>query len=126
MKAISRVLFWLLLLPGMASAQEFGPWSEPVNLGPTINSASDDMHPALSKDGLSLYFSSNRPDGAGNLDLWVSQRDSVDSPWEPPQNLYMLNTQFDDHAANLTIDGHWLFFYSTVGTSATTSAGSRR
>ena len=113
MKAISRVLFWLLLLPGMASAQEFGPWSEPVNLGPTINSASDDMHPALSKDGLSLYFSSNRPDGVGNLDLWVSQRDSVDSPWEPPQNLYMLNTQFDDHAPNLTMDGHWLFFYST-------------
>src|SRR5262249_34030917 len=103
----------LVLLAGMASAQEFGPWSEPVNLGPTINSAADDMHPAFSKNGLSLYFSSNRPGGAGGLDLWVSQRDSVDSPWQPPQNLTMLNTQFDDHAANLTMDGHWLFFYST-------------
>ena len=103
----------LLLMTGAASAQQFGPWSQPVNLGPTINSISDDMHPALSKDGLSLYFSSNRPGGAGALDLWVSQRDSLDSPWQPPQNLTMLNTPYDDHAVNLTMDGHWLFFYST-------------
>jgi len=113
MNTISRVLLNLLLLAGVASTQEFGPWSQSVNLGPTINSVADDMHPAISKDGLSLYFTSNRLGGAGGLDLWVSQRDSVDSPWQPPQNLTMLNTQFDEHAANLTMDGHWLFFYST-------------
>ena len=113
MKRLSRVPLGLLLLAGTASAQGFGPWSQPVNLGPAINSAADDMHPALSKDGLSLYFSSNRPGGAGGLDLWVSQRDSIDSPWRPPQNLVMLNTQYDEHAANLTMDGHWMFFYST-------------
>ena len=113
MKRLSRVPLGLLLLAGTASAQGFGPWSQPVNLGPAINSAADDMHPALSKDGLSLYFSSNRPGGAGGLDLWVSQRDSVDSPWQQPQNQAMLNTHFDEHAANLTMDGHWMFFYST-------------
>lgn len=46
----------LLLFACAASAQEFGPWSAPVNLGPTVNTASSDQHPALSKDGLSLYF----------------------------------------------------------------------
>ena len=30
--------------------------------------------PALSADGLSLYFDSNRPGGFGGNDLWVSQR----------------------------------------------------
>jgi hypothetical protein len=112
-KIFGIAMLWLLLACTAASAQQFGPWSSPVNLGPTVNSASDDMHPTLSKDGLSLIFSSNRPSGAGGLDLWVSQRDSLDSPWQPPQNLTMLNTPFDDHAANLTMDGHWLFFYST-------------
>jgi hypothetical protein len=45
--------------------------------------------------------------------LWVSQRDTLDSAWETPQNLTMINTSSDDHAANLTHDGHWLFFFST-------------
>ena len=103
----------LLLVSGVASAKEFGPWSAPVNLGPTVNTASDDMHPTLSKDGLSLIFSSTRPGGAGGIDLWVSQRDSLDSPWQKPENLAMLNSSFDDHAPSLTTDGHWLFFYST-------------
>lgn len=105
--------FAILLLPNLVAAQDFGPWSAPVNLGAAINTAANDMHPSLSKDGLSLYFSSDRPGGAGKLDLWVSQRDSLDSPWQPPQNLSMLNSSSDDHAANLTMDGHWLFFYST-------------
>src|SRR5205823_2390625 len=38
----------------------FGIWSTPVNLGSVINSTSSDQQPALSPDGLSLYFASNR------------------------------------------------------------------
>jgi len=105
-----------------ANAQQFGPWSAPVNLGSTVNSACDDMHPTLSKDGLSLIFSSTRPQDPqltacdAALHLWVSQRDSLDSPWQKPQPLTMLNSPdnspFQDHAPNLTTDGHWLFFHS--------------
>ena len=102
----------LLLVAGTAPAQEFGPWSRPVNLGPVVNSASDDMHPALSKDGLSMIFSSNRPGGAGGLDMWVTQRDSLDDPWQTPRNLAMLNSAFDDYSPDLTTDGHWVFFHS--------------
>jgi hypothetical protein len=109
-----KTLFALLMLVcTAAAAQEFGPWSAPVNLGPVINTVSDDMHPTLSKDGLTMIFSSNRPGGAGGLDLWVAQRDSIDSAWQVPQNLTMLNTSFDDHAANFAQDRRWLFFYST-------------
>src|SRR6266704_3251117 len=35
-------------------------WSAPVNLGPVINSTAIDNHAAISKDGLSLFFASNR------------------------------------------------------------------
>src|SRR6266487_1126821 len=35
-------------------------WSEPVNLGPVVNSSSNEQNATLARDGLSLYFSSNR------------------------------------------------------------------
>ena len=40
-------------------------WSEPVNVGPPISSTFVDQSPTLSADGLSLYFSSNRPGTVG-------------------------------------------------------------
>ena len=64
-----------------ALAQKYSDWSAPVNLGPAINSASSDQGPAISKDGLSLYFTSNRSGGLGGFDMYVSQRTSVDDPW---------------------------------------------
>jgi len=48
------------------------PWSTPVNLGPTINTADDDGGPALSCDGTTLYFYSTRPGGSGGRDLYVT------------------------------------------------------
>lgn len=38
-----------------------GEWREPANLGPDVNSAFNDYGPALTTDGGTLYFSSNRP-----------------------------------------------------------------
>jgi Tol biopolymer transport system component len=47
-----------------------GEWSEPVNLGPIVNSSSTEAAPAFSADGSILYFHSNRPGGLGGYDLW--------------------------------------------------------
>jgi Tol biopolymer transport system component len=105
----------LSMLAGVsfAAGPRYSDWSEPVNLGPVINTASNDQHPALSKDGLSLYFTSSRPDGFGADDLWVSQRASVDDPWGPPQNLgAVINTSGVDFAPAFSRDGHWLFFHT--------------
>lgn len=118
MKRTFAVLTFLTALTSGLMAQEFGPWSAPVNMGPTVNSIYNDQHPTLSKDGLSLIFASDRPGGFGvpgsaaGFDLWVSERESLDQPWQAPQNLTMINTAFRDFAPNLTTDGHWLFFHS--------------
>ena len=52
-------------------------WSTPINLGPTINTQYDDGGPALSCDGTTLYFYSNRPGGSGGRDLYVTTRHKI-------------------------------------------------
>ena len=49
-------------------------WSPPVNVGPSINTVYFDGAPALSADGETLFFYSNRPGGFGLNDLYVSSR----------------------------------------------------
>jgi hypothetical protein len=50
------------------------PWSVPANLGNSVNSQVEDVAPWLSKDGTTLYFSSNRPGGSGMRDIWYTTR----------------------------------------------------
>lgn len=91
----------------------FSEWSSPVNLGATINSASVDSGPALSKDGRALYFHSNRPGGLGGNDIYVARRNSVDEPWGAPVNLGpAVNTSFEERAPNFSRDGHYVYFVS--------------
>ena len=95
-------------------AQRYSDWSEPVNLGPLVNSTSMDRGPAISKDGLSLYFAStNRPGGFGGEDIYVSQRETRDDEWGPAINLGpIINTAVNEMAPALSRDGHLMFFAS--------------
>jgi WD40 repeat protein len=93
-------------------------WSEPVNLGPVINSPASEQNATLSPDGLSLYFTSNRSGTSGPLDIWVSRRACTDMTdtacdWQTPANLGpVINSPGADFAPNLSLDGHLLFFSS--------------
>ena len=49
-----------------------GSWSAPDNMGVPINSAADDSHFRLAKDGYTGYFASARKDGLGRRDLYVA------------------------------------------------------
>jgi len=86
-------------------------WSQPVNLGPNINSSGTEFGPNISADGLSLYFNSTRPGGSGQNDLYVTTRKTVLDPWCEPLNLGpIVNTSFHDVNPNITADGLSLFF----------------
>jgi hypothetical protein len=94
------------------AARWFSDWGPPV-LVPNVNSGSDETGSAISRDGRSLYFGSNRPDGFGNLDIWVSQRASKKDAWGPPINLgRTINTDATENIPSLSRDGHWMFFNS--------------
>jgi tetratricopeptide (TPR) repeat protein len=90
------------------------PWGEPVNLGPVVNSADGEGLPCISSDGLSLYFTSDRPGGFGGTDIWVTTRSSVVAPWTEPINLGPpVNSSYQDGSPRLSVDGSSLYFYST-------------
>lgn len=92
---------------------KYSPWSAAVNLGPVVNTAGNDAGPCISRDGLSLYFNSDRPGGFGLADIYVARRASAGDPWSGPVNLGPnVNTASADQACALSSDEHWLFFNS--------------
>jgi peptidoglycan-associated lipoprotein len=70
----------------MYSKRTGDTWSEPKNLGilpDTVVAA----HPALSADGLTLYFVSDIPGGSGKKDIWKVTRGRAGDNWSKPENL---------------------------------------
>ncbi len=93
------------------STRGSGGWSRPLNLGRPVNGPSWDSHPALSADGRRLIFSSNRPGGFGETDLWISER--VEEGWSAPRNLGpVINTAGREETPFLHSDGHTLYYSS--------------
>src|SRR5215471_12296347 len=54
--AAGLTAFVVRAAPPAAANGNYSDWGPPVNLGPVVNSTSADQHPAISRDGLSLYF----------------------------------------------------------------------
>ena len=86
-------------------------WGAPVNLGPGINTSEFEEAASISPDGLVLVWDSDRPDGFGESDIWMSTRSTREEPWGPPVNLGPnINTQELEATAALSADGLTLFF----------------
>ncbi len=68
------------------SRREGDRWSDAVVLPAPVNSDAAEYYPVVVADG-SLYFSSNRPGGVGDLDLYRAQRRRDADDFEAPVNL---------------------------------------
>jgi len=78
-----------------SNKQENGNWSEPVNLGPNINTDLNEDAPFITSDGQSLYFSSQGHMNIGGYDYFVSHYS--DTGWQLAENLkYPLSTTDED------------------------------
>jgi outer membrane protein OmpA-like peptidoglycan-associated protein len=95
--------------------QPDGTFSEPKNLGATLNTPTDDFSPFLAADGVTLYYATQGKAGYGNIDIFVTRRlDDTWTNWTEPQNLgAMINTE--DNESNFTIpaSGEYAYFSST-------------
>lgn len=92
--------------------KEGGVWTKPQNMGNVVNSTSYDTQPALTADGRTLYFVSNRQGGFGKEDLWVTTKDAKGA-WTKPKNLgNTINTPELDNDPFIHVNGKTLFFSS--------------
>lgn len=88
-------------------------WAEPVNLGQEVNSAYDEDMPFLARNGSTLFFSSNRIESMGGLDVFKTVFDLKKRLWQAPQNMGSpVNSPEDDAYFRLASDGRSAFFSS--------------
>ncbi len=89
-----------------------GNWSEPVNLGPTINTSAYEESPFITNDGQTLYFSSDGHAGLGDQDIFMSRMDNQGN-WSKPVNLGPpINSAHRELCFILAADGRTGFFAS--------------
>jgi len=94
-----------------------GKWSNPENLGPTINTSSDETCPFIHADNSTLYFNSNGHPGYGSSDLFLSKKIN-DSTWNEPENLgYPINTIDEEGSLVVASDGKTSYYASDRGDS---------
>ncbi|MFL5728846.1 MAG: OmpA family protein [Cytophagaceae bacterium] len=92
-----------------------GEWSEPVNVGPDINTKYGERIPFIASDGVTLYFASNRPGGLGDYDIYVCKRlDDTWKKWSAPVNMGPdVNTMGIDDDFTISAKGDYAFMSST-------------
>ncbi len=88
-------------------------WTEANKLPKNINGKkSNETHAAISKDGKTLYFTSDIKGGHGGLDIYKSTRNAK-GKWGDPVNLGPnVNTPFNEETPCIAIDDKYLFFSS--------------
>ncbi len=117
MKTTKMVVILVLALglaAEVANADFF--FGTPTNLGPTVNSSAYDGLTSISADGLSLFFTSDRPGRVGGRDIWVTTRETTDDDWGEPVNLGpIVNSSSHEWGASISSDGLSLYFGSYRG-----------
>lgn len=72
-------------------------WGQPVNAGPSVNTAGAEGFPYISDDDKTLYFSSNTHLGMGGLDIFKAEKDASGKFTKAPENLkFPMNSAADD------------------------------
>ena len=89
-----------------------GKYTEPENLGDAINTQFEEFEPYISPDQKYLIFMTQRPDGRGGSDLYISyQRNGV---WTKATNLGdKINSSGSEYSPIVTPDGKYFFWSST-------------
>ncbi len=95
------------------SVRKGGKWKSPVLLNENVNLKKfESKHPAISKGGDTLLFSSNRPGGFGQYDIWMSLSAGQDN-WGPAMNVGNgINTKLNELAPAFSQFSHVFFFAS--------------
>jgi outer membrane protein OmpA-like peptidoglycan-associated protein len=105
--------------------EETHVWSAPRSLGAYINTSHSEITPFLAPDGITLYYSSNSPEGLGGYDVYKTQRlDSTWRNWTTPKNLgSRINGSGNEYHFKFAADADVAYLMST--SPADTSYGGK-
>lgn len=91
-----------------------GTWTEPKNMGSTINTAYQEMTPFIAKDNKTIFFASNGHGGKGSRDIFTSRRlDNSWRIWSEPVNITEINSEGIELSYTIGTDGEFAYFVST-------------
>ena len=93
------------------SVKENNDWREPVSLPFNSDATFSVQHPALSPDGMLLYFASDMPGGKGGTDIYASRK-MDDGSWGSPVNCGTNVNSADDEGFPSVSDEGTLYFSS--------------
>ncbi|MBK6834328.1 MAG: PD40 domain-containing protein [Bacteroidetes bacterium] len=92
-------------------------WARPVKLNDNINSKHWEPSAFISADGNTMYFTSNRPGGFGERDIYTSKK-MPNGDWGKAENMGpSINTKYDEDAPFIHPDGKTFYFSSTAHTT---------
>ncbi len=86
-------------------------WPAPM-VDLSISSPENDQTLAISADGLTVLFGSNRPGGFGLVDLYMARRNQRSDSWDAPVLLTGVNGPTNDLASWVSNDGRSISFHS--------------
>ena len=95
------------------SYREGRDWTDAEKLDKVINGKkSNEEHAVVTKDGNTIYFTSDREGGLGGVDIYKSTKNEK-GKWSEPENLGpKINTKYNEATPFLTLDDRYLFFSS--------------
>ena len=88
---------------------DYGQWSDPINLGETINTEYDETTPTFHPNGRSIFFAHNGPGSMGGLDIFKSEIQETGIFSEPVNMKPPINSFFDDIYFSYSADGAYGF-----------------
>jgi outer membrane protein OmpA-like peptidoglycan-associated protein len=97
--------------------QNDGNWSNPENLGDSINTPGNEISPFIHQDNSTLYFSSDYHTGMGGYDLFLSRKD-MDNVWQNAKNIgYPINSSRDEIGLIINSKGDRAYYSTNIDTS---------
>lgn len=86
-------------------------WTKPESVGKNINTDARETSLCMSPDENTLFFVSERQDGKGGRDIWLSKKDKK-GRWSDPVNAGNINTQYNEESVFMHPDGKTFYFSS--------------
>ncbi len=99
-----------------------GQWTAPKNIGPPLNTPSNEALLSIAPDGKTVYLFGNYADSKGGGDIFVSTH--TDSGWTIPKNIGPpISSNYWDVDAYISNNGKYLFFTSSRPADSTAAGG---